>query len=335
MSIYFAVDNIDFLEDTAYGQNTLHGTLVLINQEENEDGEHVNDTLAIPDKPWPVCIDVVYRDEPVIFPKPVKFDTYNINEGADLLAVYQQKDRTWALANHLGNIKLDKPDTIQENSLGDISLPPTQIPSEDGQQMCGPSTSDGCSILELSKERRRSLRADKEVVMPTCAATNSLIYSVKKTQLKKTNNEVIVHLFKQSPNDCATLYTVLMLTQDISAFVVGPERRTVITLDLDLYERAIKLQQSTGNSNWVLRAGELHICMAALFALAKYTEGSCLDTVAIETSIYTPAVVRAIYTGKAFKRGIEYHIMNTLAILYMMFDTILGESPPDPSRRYC
>jgi len=28
-----------------------------------------------------------------------------------------------------------------------------------------------------------------------------------------------------------------MLTQEISAVVVGPERRTVITLDLDLYER--------------------------------------------------------------------------------------------------
>ena len=37
-------------------------------------------------------------------------------------------------------------------------------------------------------------------------------------------------------------------------------------------------------------------------------------------------MVRAIYTEKAFKRGLEYHIMNTLAILYMMFDTILGES---------
>ena len=177
--------------------------------------------------------------------------------------------------------------------------------------------------------------ADKEVVMPTWAATNSLLYSGKKTQIKKTNSKVIVPLFKQSPTDYATLYTILMLTQDISAVVVGPERRIVITLDHDLYERAIKIQQSTGNSNWVVRDGELHICMAALHALAKYIEGSGLDTVAIETSIYSPAVIRAIYTGKAFKRGIEYHVMNTLAILYMVFDTILGESPTDPLRRHC
>ena len=146
--------------------------------------------------------------------------------------------------------------------------------------------------------------ADREVAMPTWATTNSLLYSVKKTQIKKTNSEVIVLLFKESPTDYATLYTVLVLTHDISAVVGGPERRTVITLDLDLYERAIKIQQSTGNSNWVLSAGEWHTRMAALHALAKYTESSGPDTVvAIETSICSPAI-RAIYTGKTFKRGI-------------------------------
>ena len=173
--------------------------------------------------------------------------------------------------------------------------------------MCGPSTSDGCSIPELSKERRGSLRTAKEVVMPIWAATNSLLYSVKKTQIKNTNREVIVPLFKHSPTDYATLYTVLMLTQNISAVIVGHERRTVITLDLNLYERAMKILQSTGNSNWVLRAGELLIYMAALHDLAKYIEGSVLDTVAIETSIYSPAVVEAIYTGKAFKNRISYN----------------------------
>jgi hypothetical protein len=34
-----------------------------------------------------------------------------------------------------------------------------------------------------------------------------------------------------------------MLTQRISAVVAGPERRTLITLDLDLYIRAIQIQQ--------------------------------------------------------------------------------------------
>ena len=45
----FAVDNIDFLENTAYGQNTLHGTLLVLFQRD-EDGEEINPPLQIPEK---------------------------------------------------------------------------------------------------------------------------------------------------------------------------------------------------------------------------------------------------------------------------------------------
>jgi len=73
-SIFFAIDNIDFLEDTAFRQDTLHGTLVVINQAENP-GDPINDDLITPDKPWPVSLDVAYREEPMIIHKPIKFDT--------------------------------------------------------------------------------------------------------------------------------------------------------------------------------------------------------------------------------------------------------------------
>ena len=36
---------------------------------------------------------------------------------------------------------------------------------------------------------------------------------------------------------------ILQLTHGISAQVVGPHRRTLITLDLDLYARSLKIQQ--------------------------------------------------------------------------------------------
>ena len=74
----------------------------------------------------------------------------------------------------------------------------------------------------------------------------------------------------------------LKLTQGISAFVVGPERRTVITLDLDLYSRALQIQQSVGNRNWILRAGVLHIAFAALHALGTTLDGSGIDTCAMK-----------------------------------------------------
>ena len=67
--------------------------------------------------------------------------------------------------------------------------------------------------------------------------------------------------------------------------------------------------------------------MAALHGLGKYVEGSGLDTVAIEEGIYSPASLRGIYSGKAFKRGVEYHMMNFLAITHLQLDSILDEIP--------
>ena len=111
-----------------------------------------------------------------------------------------------------------------------------------------------------------------------------------------------------------------MLCQGVSAVVVGPERRTMITLDLDHYSRALKIQQSVGNTNWILRAGALHIAFAALHSLGKTCEGSGIDICAIECGIYTSAALRGIFSGKAYKRGMEYHTTNSMAIMMMMFD---------------
>ena len=110
--------------------------------------------------------------------------------------------------------------------------------------------------------------------MTTWSSTKSLLLSTKSdANIKKTNTEVVAPLFKTSPTDYGTLYTILSLTQGISASVVGPERRTVITLDLDLYSRAIQIQESVRNRNWILRAGELHIAFAALQGLGKTVDG--------------------------------------------------------------
>ena len=128
---------------------------------------------------------------------------------------------------------------------------------------------------------------------------------MKDVELSKTNSEVVAPLFRQAPMDYATLFTVLELTQNISAVVMGPDRKTVITLDLDLYERAIKIQSTQENTNWVLRAGELHICFAALHALGKYVEESGLDNIAVEKGIYSPTTLCHIFGGKAFKRGVS------------------------------
>ena len=60
-----------------------------------------------------------------------------------------------------------------------------------------------------------------------------------------------------SGNPFENLHTILMLTQGITAAVVGTERRTLTTLNLGyLYNRGIRLQKSVGNNNWILRSGD-------------------------------------------------------------------------------
>ena len=179
------------------------------------------------------------------------------------------------------------------------------------------------TILNVTQKKRKKEKLKKTYVMPTWAATKSLLQSGQR--VNHTNSEVVATLFKTSPTDYATVYSVLTLTQEISAVVVGTARRIIITPDLYLYERAFNIQQSAGSNRWVLKAGELRLCFAALHGLGKYLEGSGLDTVAGETGIYSPAALRGIYTGKAFKRGVAYHLMNVLACSFIKLDAVVGE----------
>ena len=78
-----------------------------------------------------------------------------------------------------------------------------------------------------------------------------------------------------------------MLTQGISAVVVGPDRKTMIMLDLDLYNCALQIQQTVGNTNWILRIGVLYIVFAALRALGNTIDGSGVYTCTTEKGIYT------------------------------------------------
>ena len=99
--LYFAIYNIDFLEDSAYDQNTLHGTIIVVNQKQNEFAEPLRGPLLIPDKPSNNVVDVNYLDDPDIKLVDVKFKDYfttSIN-----LQDYKSRDKTWVLASYFSD----------------------------------------------------------------------------------------------------------------------------------------------------------------------------------------------------------------------------------------
>ena len=65
-----------------------------------------------------------------------------------------------------------------------------------------------------------------------------------------------------------------MQAQNIKTTVVGQNRRTVISLDMGLYQPAKKLQMTRQDlEHIILRSGELHIVMAQLRTIGAFIEG--------------------------------------------------------------
>ena len=78
----------------------------------------------------------------------------------------------------------------------------------------------------------------------------------------------------------------------------------------------------------MFQPGKLHEIFADEHALGKVVEGSGLDTIAIESGIYSAAALRGIYAGKNYTRGLEYHIMNAVAIICCKLEAVYGSEYP-------
>ena len=373
--LWFAIDNIDFLENTAYGQNTLHGTLLVLFQRD-EDGELINPPLKIPLKIPKESnkFQIKYKDEPNIKFTPIRFESYSHDFGCKDFHKYDRFTETWALASIAGNesikviperlskvvpsdghvpedLELEEKE-VQEDQIEEESIFPVPDATEANAENISDSEENGTEavedrnkntgdnadiprepILQVTKKNTKKEKLKKEAVMPTWSATQHLLEKHKDNDTPtKTNSEPVAPLLRNSPKDWATLYTVLSMSQDISAVVVGPNKRVIITLDMDLYKQAIQLQESVKNKHWLLQPGHLHMFFADLHALGKVIEGSGLDTIAVESGIYSAAAIRGICAGKQYTRGVEYHLMNAMAIISLKLEATFGPEVPEDLR---
>ena len=126
-----------------------------------------------------------------------------------------------------------------------------------------------------------------------------------------------------------TLLTVLMQAQNISVKVVGPTRKTVVSLDMGLYQPAKKLQMARQDlRNIILRAGELHIVIAYLRTIGAFIDNSGLDMCWFESELYGPATVKQILEGGHVK-GAETEHMVTLQALFTLYQEALFQDSSD------
>ena len=121
-------------------------------------------------------------------------------------------------------------------------------------------------------------------MIPTWPAYNSKISS---STLPLTT-VAMMPLLAAPAHGWSTMMTVLKQAQNITTVVLRESHKAVITFDLQLYEKAVKLQLLTAPAldHFVLRLGELHTVMAALRVLGTSIEDSGFDDAWVEAEIY-------------------------------------------------
>ena len=289
--IYFATDNIDFCESTPDGTNTLHGTIITLFQKKYDDDISMVEPLYI---------------EP-INKEYVQLSNYDVQLSLlPTMKLMQPIAEKFAHFSYNSDFQIES-DTTQSTEKDLVWLASCHSIMK----------TSSCSV------ENTNIRNEDKSHISTWTAFNS--FMAKKPQ--ETNHGAIAPPLRSSPTSPQALYTAICLAQKINACVMGTGRKTVITLDLDLYERAVKIRATTGNKEtWILQLGELHIMFALLKALGKYIEGSGIDDIWIESGLYGPAVTRQIFSGKHFKRGIEAHVVNLIALISLYFDSVSENS---------
>lgn len=121
----------------------------------------------------------------------------------------------------------------------------------------------------------------KSTEVPVWSGFNSLVSDTMPVMQRGTPP-----LIAAPAHEWQTLLTVLMQAQNIRTKVVGPTRKTVISLDMGLYELAKKPQMAHQDlKHIILRPGELHIVMAQLRTICSFMENSGLDLCWIELEL--------------------------------------------------
>ena len=151
-----------------------------------------------------------------------------------------------------------------------------------------------------------------EQKIPTWSAYNSTI----RQPTHQLTNVTMMPLIAAPAHEWSTMLTVLKQAQKITTVVMGEGHKTVITFDLQLYEKAVKLQMHIKPEldHMIFRIGEMHTVMASLRALGTSIEDSGIDDSWLEADLYSPQTVRQILESNHMKRALTAHAITTSAL---------------------
>ena len=123
-------------------------------------------------------------------------------------------------------------------------------------------------------------------------------------------------LLPEVAHEWSIMLTVVLQASKFKTLVTGEEHPTVITFDMDLYEKAVHLVDARDDMKGTVlpRLSELHAVMTALRALRSSVENSGIDEAWIESGVYGSATACQMLKCAQYKRTVCAHIYTYTAL---------------------
>jgi hypothetical protein len=120
-----------------------------------------------------------------------------------------------------------------------------------------------------------------------------------------------------------------MQTSQLRRLTVSDDHPTVISFDIELYEKVVQLLDARPDLKRIVvpRLGELHVVMAALLALCTSMDDSGIDDAWIEADVYGSATTRQILKCTHYKRALRAHKYSYAALYEMALDEVFKDNP--------
>ena len=157
--------------------------------------------------------------------------------------------------------------------------------------------------------------------VPTWTAYDSLI-----TKENLTTTFCSLPIIFGSPAEWDNLFSSLKKVQKIND-LLSPGTKTIVTLDLQLYSKALQLESNSKIDNFVIRLGELHVVFTAFKMLGKIIDGSGLDKAFEEALIYGSNTVEQIKDGHHLYRCFEGHQILYLSLVTNYIVPLIDSHP--------
>eukprot|EP00794_Sanderia_malayensis_P004104 gene4104-4661_t len=127
------------------------------------------------------------------------------------------------------------------------------------------------NMIVRSESEKTTLASD----VPSWSGYNSLLCSSLSNQIKRTNT-LLLPLIPGPAAYYSAIYTALKQAQNITTWCLGEGQKTVISLDLDLYARALQLCEGHRKlrGKYIFTLGELHVVIALLRAIRHFIGNS-------------------------------------------------------------